>query len=87
MNYVPPGGVPYKVTNSDSFYSLADRPQVKGAGMSLQITTAQSVDEIANRIKASGEKLMMEPTDMPWGARVFRFRDPDGFILVISSER
>jgi len=34
LNYVPPGSVPYKVTNSDSFYSLADRPQVKAAGMS-----------------------------------------------------
>ena len=34
LDYVPSGSVPYKVTNSDSFYSLADRPQVKAAGES-----------------------------------------------------
>lgn len=61
--------------------------RVKGAGFSLQLTTSQNVDELAARIKASGETLDTEPTDMPWGARVFRFHDPDGFKLVISSER
>jgi hypothetical protein len=30
--------------------------------------------------------LESEPADA-WGARVFRLRDPDGFKLVISSER
>lgn len=61
--------------------------RVKGEGFSLQITTAQSVDEIANRIKSLGGTLALEPTDMPWGPRIFRVRDPDGFTLVISSER
>ena len=61
--------------------------RVKGEGFSLQITTAQNVDEIANRIKQLGGTLDSEPTDMPWGARMFRVRDPDGFKLVISSER
>ena len=61
--------------------------RVKGEGMSLQITTAQSVDALAKRIKENGGTLTMEPTDMPWGARVFRVQDPDGFKLVISSER
>lgn len=61
--------------------------RVKGAGMSLQFTTAQSVDALAKRIKESGGSLQAEPADMPWGARVFRVEDPDGFKLVISSER
>jgi uncharacterized glyoxalase superfamily protein PhnB len=61
--------------------------RVKGEGFSLQITTDQNVDEIANRIKEFGGTLDSEPADMPWGARVFRFRDPDGFRLAISSER
>jgi lactoylglutathione lyase len=61
--------------------------RVKGEGFSLQLVTVQSVDEIANRIKARGGRLEMEPADMPWGARVFRVRDPDGFRLSISSER
>jgi uncharacterized glyoxalase superfamily protein PhnB len=60
--------------------------RVKGEGFSLQFTTAQNIDEIADRIKALGGTLASEPADA-WGARVFRLRDPDGFLLVISSER
>ncbi len=60
--------------------------RVKGEGFSLQITTSQNVDEIANRIKAQGGTLELEPTDM-WGVRIFRLQDPDGFKLAISSER
>jgi len=61
--------------------------RTKGAGFSLQFTTAQSVDELAAGIKKRGGTLVTEPADMPWGARVFRLQDPDGFKLVISSER
>ena len=60
--------------------------RVKGEGFSLQFTTDQNVDEIAKRIKDLGGTLDSEPADMPWGVRVFRLRDPDGFKLVISSE-
>jgi uncharacterized glyoxalase superfamily protein PhnB len=61
--------------------------RAKGGGMSLQITTAQNIDAIAQRIKAAGGSLESDPIDTPWGARVFRIHDPDGFKLVISSER
>ena len=60
--------------------------RVKGEGFSLQFTTGQNVDEIAKRIKELGGTLDSEPADMPWGVRVFRLRDPDGFKLVISSD-
>ena len=60
--------------------------RVKGAGISLQFTTAQNVDEIAKRIKQLGGTLDSEPADVA-GARAFRLLDPDGFKLVISSER
>ena len=59
----------------------------KGQGFSLQFTTAQSADALAERIRARGGTLDTEPTDTQWGTRVFRLRDPDGFMLVISSER
>src|SRR5437773_1034569 len=59
--------------------------RAKGEGFSFQITTAQNVDAIAQRVKASGGTLETEPTDMPWGPRVFRVKDPDGFRLAISS--
>jgi uncharacterized glyoxalase superfamily protein PhnB len=61
--------------------------RVKGVGFSLQITTDQNVDKIANRIKELGGTLESEPADMPWGARLFRLKDPDGFKLAISSPR
>ncbi len=61
----------------------ADRK--KGQGISLQFSTSQSVDAIADRARAHGATLVSEPTDMPWGARMFRLNDPDGFMLVISS--
>jgi uncharacterized glyoxalase superfamily protein PhnB len=59
--------------------------RVKGEGFSLLITTDQNVDEIANRIKELGGTLESEPSDMPWGPRVFRLQDPDGFKFAISS--
>ena len=36
--------------------------------------------------KESGGILDSEPADMPWGARIFRLKDPDGFKLTISSD-
>ena len=61
--------------------------RAKGEGFSLQITTVQDIDDIAKVIKARGGTLESEPADMPWGARIFRLKDPDGFRLTISSER
>jgi uncharacterized glyoxalase superfamily protein PhnB len=61
--------------------------RIKGEGFSLNITTEQNIDEIANRIKERGGSLAMEPAYMPWGTRVFRLLDPDGYKLTISSPR
>lgn len=61
--------------------------RVKGEGFSLQLTTDQSIDEVAALIKARGGALDTEPATMPWGARMFRLHDPDGFKLTISSPR
>lgn len=58
----------------------------KGQGFSLRITTAENVDDIAARIKQRGGTLASEPADTPWGARLFRVTDPDGFLIAISSE-
>jgi uncharacterized glyoxalase superfamily protein PhnB len=59
--------------------------RVKGVAISLQITTNQNVDEIADRAKAAGGVIEAGPNDTPWGARMFRIKDPDGFTYVISS--
>jgi uncharacterized glyoxalase superfamily protein PhnB len=77
------GAVSILLTQDDGARGL-DR--VKGAGMSLQLTTSQNIDDLATRVRERGATLDSEPADV-WGARVFRLRDPDGFKLVISSER
>jgi uncharacterized glyoxalase superfamily protein PhnB len=59
--------------------------RIKGEGFSLRITTDQNVDAIAKRIKEQGGVLDAEPADMPWGARIFRLRDLDGYKITISS--
>ena len=61
--------------------------RVKGQGFSLQINVASAadVDSAAARIKAAGGTLLDEPADRPWGARMFQFRDPDGFKLGVST--
>jgi predicted enzyme related to lactoylglutathione lyase len=61
--------------------------RIKGQGFYLQINViaAADVDEAAARIKAAGGTLLDEPADRPWGARMFQFRDPDGFKLGVST--
>lgn len=58
--------------------------RVKGEGFSLTFTTAQNVDDIAERIESHGGRLEAAPADMPWGVRMLRLRDPDGYKLSIS---
>jgi uncharacterized glyoxalase superfamily protein PhnB len=58
--------------------------RIQGQGLSFQINTDLPVDPIAERIKAHGVKLETEPQDAPWGPRIFRVRDPDGFLWTIS---
>ena len=59
--------------------------RAKGEGISLMFTTVQSVDEIAARVKASGGSIDTGPVDTPYGMRLLRLRDPDGFVLVFSA--
>ena len=59
--------------------------RLKGEGMSLRLTTAQNVDDLARRILERGGTLESGPADM-MGGRAFRLRDPDGFKFVISAE-
>jgi len=76
------GDVRLLITQDDGSKGL-DR--AKGVGFSLMITTDENIDEIAKRIKDLGGTLESEPVDTPWGPRVFRLRDPDGFRFTISS--
>jgi uncharacterized glyoxalase superfamily protein PhnB len=55
-----------------------------GLGFSLNVYTRQSVDVIADHIRSHGGTLETVPADMRWGARVFRVRDPDGYLIAFS---
>jgi uncharacterized glyoxalase superfamily protein PhnB len=61
--------------------------RIKGQGFYLQINVAAAgdVDAAAARIKAAGGTLLNEPADRPWGARMFQFKDLDGFKLGVST--
>jgi catechol 2,3-dioxygenase-like lactoylglutathione lyase family enzyme len=59
--------------------------RTKGEGFSMRFTTQQDVDAIADRVQALGHTLEAPPFEA-FGMRAFRVRDPDGFLLVISSE-
>lgn len=76
------GNVRLLLTQDDG----AQGQRSKGEGFSLQITTAQDIDELARKIKERGGVLDLEPTDFPHGPRGFRLRDPDGFKFTIASE-
>ena len=62
------------------------RNRQKGIGTRLNIETAQSIDEIAARVKAAGFALDTEPSDTQWKTRQFELTDPSGYKLTVSSE-
>ena len=61
--------------------------RVKGEGFSLQIAIREDIDALAQRIRDAGVTFDTELTDTPWGVRMFRLRDPDGFRFTISTEK
>lgn len=73
------------VLNQDNGQLGWDR--IKGQGFSVQLNVAEpaDVDAAAARIKAAGGALVDEPSDRPWGVRMFQFKDLDGFKLGIST--
>ncbi|HTY04887.1 MAG TPA: VOC family protein [Gemmatimonadales bacterium] len=59
--------------------------RVKGEGFSLYVPIQQDIDELARGIRERGGVFETEPQDMPWGARIFRLRDPDNYKWVVSA--
>lgn len=78
-------GVARVLLSQDDGSKGVDR--AKGEGMSLMLTTQEDIDGLAAGIKSRGGELATEPFTNPAGMRAFRLRDPDGFKLVIASER
>lgn len=81
---VKAGDVEMLLTQDDGAKGL-DR--ARGDGFSMMLTTTMDVDRYAAEIAARGGVIDTAPADTPWGARVFRLRDPDGFRLVITRNK
>ena len=63
----------------------ADQDTIKGAGLTLTFNVISgSVDELADRARQYGARIISEPKNQPWNVRDFSVADPDGFILVFS---
>ena len=57
----------------------------KGKGLTLNFNvTDGSVDEIAERARRFGDRIVSEPKNQPWNARDFSVMDPDGFTLTFT---
>ena len=54
----------------------------KGAGISLSFfVQAETIDDMAARLEASGVEIAEGPVDRPWNTRDIVVTDPDGFRL------
>lgn len=73
------------ILNQDDGKLGWDRIKGQGCYFQINVATPADVDAAAERIKAAGGELLSEPADRPWGARMFQFRDPDGFKLGVST--
>lgn len=72
------------VLNQDDGKLGWDRTKGQGFYLQINVAAAADVDAAAARIKAAGGTLLSEPADQPWGARMFQFKDLDGFKLGVS---
>ncbi len=61
------------------------RERIKGLGFRMFAETAQDIDALAAKVKASGGVLSHEPQTTPWGDREFGIVDPDGYAITISN--
>jgi len=76
---------------ADPGISPSDRSAIsdllaKGLLRGLNFSTPD-LDEIFERVVASGAEVVQEPMDQPWGARDCAFRDPAGNHIRISQTR
>ena len=61
------------------------RDRRKGVGFRVWFDTAQNIDAIAARVRATGYVLTEEPADhTAWGVRSFSVDDPDGFHITVA---
>ncbi|GAA3329225.1 VOC family protein [Paeniglutamicibacter sulfureus] len=66
--------------------SFIDLAAGKVSVRSVVLVLRRRVDDAYRRALDAGASSESAPADMPWGERVARVRDPDGFLLNLGSE-
>jgi predicted lactoylglutathione lyase len=51
------------------------------SSFAMLCNSANEVDEVVNKIKASGFEIVKEPWDAFWGQRYAIIKDPDGYMI------
>jgi len=51
------------------------------SAFAIEFDTATEVDEVVNKVKNSGHKVVREPWNAPWGQRYAIISDPDGYLI------
>jgi uncharacterized glyoxalase superfamily protein PhnB len=62
------------------FGKLVRPPNELGAASGAIYIAVPEVDGLCERAKAAGAKIVMEPTDQPYGSRDFICTDPEGHV-------
>jgi PhnB protein len=71
------GGIGHaEVQIGDSVVMLSEGSAAYPARPSVCFTYVADVDAVVQKAVAAGAKLILEPTDQPWGDRVGGFHDP-----------
>ncbi len=68
----------------DVVITKGERPEKPGEGVILSFTWAGGIDELAEKVRAGGGKILEGPVDRPWNARELVMEDPNGYRLSFS---
>ena len=61
-----------------------EKHKAQGQGVTLSFTWHSSVDELVERVRTAGGKVLDGPVDRPWNARELVIEDPNGYRLSFS---
>ena len=66
---------------------LHGRPQRPAGGHRIELCVyVDDVDDLVGAARAAGAPVLLEPTDQPWGERIAYIADPDGNLVMLTSE-
>lgn len=66
---------------------LHGQPQRPAGGHRVELCVyVDDVDDMVGAARAAGAPVLLEPTDQPWGERIAYIADPDGNLVMLTSE-